>query len=178
MNGYAAELLDSSICLGDYGLENPLVTAAYNDFTSYSMLYAAGCLTSSVSGAYCFVEATSNSSLTQDSYLYYLPLDVTLPSGVASNGTCTQCASDVMAIFYNSGAGNTSLALSRTYLSAAKALDAACGDEFADTNVVFVESTTTAEASASATTTGAAATATSRTVLSAIVIAMLLVWNA
>ncbi|KAK9462707.1 uncharacterized protein V1516DRAFT_608658, partial [Lipomyces oligophaga] len=131
MDRLAVELVSSDNCQADLNLQNPLVTSAYNSFTSYRMLYSAGCIQSS-SGAYCYVEAVSNSTNSGDLALYFLPLDVSLP--VNSSLSCNSCTENTLSVYYNY-AGNTSLALSNTYVSAAKALDSQCGSSAAQTSV-------------------------------------------
>ncbi|KAK9240802.1 hypothetical protein V1525DRAFT_393952 [Lipomyces kononenkoae] len=143
MNNYAAQLLSSSICARDYQLENPIVTQAYNAFTSYGMLYSAGCLQSS-SGSYCYVDSITNSTNPGDSYLYYLPLDVSLPGG--SRPSCSSCSQNIMSIFLNY-AGNASLAISQTYLTAVQQINVFCGPNFASTAVTVMKASTTSSVS-------------------------------
>ncbi|KAK9388055.1 hypothetical protein V1515DRAFT_615141 [Lipomyces mesembrius] len=131
MDSYAKQLVASSTCAKDYQLENPLVRQAYNAFTSYSMLYSSGCL-QSTSGSYCYVDSITNSTNPGDSYLYYLPLDVSLPGG--TRPSCSSCSQNIMSIFLNY-AGNTSLAISQTYVPAAQQINVYCGPNFASTAV-------------------------------------------
>ncbi|KAK9367408.1 hypothetical protein V1509DRAFT_626549 [Lipomyces kononenkoae] len=143
MNSYATQLLASSNCAADYQLENPIVTQAYNAFTSYGMLYSAGCL-QSLSGSYCYVDSITNSTNPGDSYLYYLPLDVSLPGG--SQPSCSSCSQNIMSIFLNY-AGNASLAISQTYVPAAQQINVYCGPNFASTSVPVVRVSTTSSVS-------------------------------
>ncbi|KAK7204329.1 hypothetical protein BZA70DRAFT_189438 [Myxozyma melibiosi] len=181
MNAYGARLTTSAACLDDYELQNPLATAAYNGFTAYEVMYSAGCLSSTDSGAYCFVDAQENSSALADSYLYYLPLDVSLPNSSAP--TCSRCASDILAIFYSS-AGNTSLALSRTYAAAADAVDDDCGANFADKDVAYftpsaaaagAAASASSSASSSAAGVGGVTAARSASVVAAVVVGVMVV---
>ncbi|KAK9333235.1 hypothetical protein V1520DRAFT_303008 [Lipomyces starkeyi] len=131
MDNYAKQLVASSNCAADYQLENPLVRQAYNAFTSYSMLYSSGCL-QSTSGSYCYVDSVTNSTNPGDSYLYYLPLGVSLPGG--TRPSCSSCSQNIMSIFLNY-AGNASLAISQTYVPAAQQINVFCGPNFASTAV-------------------------------------------
>ncbi|KAK9248591.1 hypothetical protein V1506DRAFT_452395 [Lipomyces tetrasporus] len=148
MNDYASQLTASSNCATDYQLENPLVRQAYNAFTSYSMLYSSGCL-QSTSGSYCYVDSVTNSTNPGDSYLYYLPLDVSLPGGTRAG--CSSCSQDIMSIFLNF-AGNSSLSISRTYVPAAQQINVYCGPNFASTAVPVDRVSTTSSVSFAAAT--------------------------
>ncbi|KAK9451766.1 uncharacterized protein V1518DRAFT_424739 [Limtongia smithiae] len=157
MDSYGEQLVNSSNCAADYELQNPLVTEAYNAFTSYYMLYTTGCLQSE-EGSYCYVESATNTTSVADSYLYYLPLDVSLPN--ETDPTCSTCSQNIMSIFANY-AGNSSLAISRTYLSAADVIDDTCGSSFVSTSVTTTDSTSAAESSAIAAAAATASTSTS-----------------
>ncbi|KAK9469583.1 hypothetical protein V1512DRAFT_201942 [Lipomyces arxii] len=139
MNYYGTQLLSENTCLEDYELENPLVRQAYNAFTSYNMLYSSGCLKSST-GSYCYVDSVTNSTNPGDSYLYYLPLGISLPGGVRPS--CSSCSQDIMSVLFNY-AGNTSIPLSRTYVSSGQLLNINCGPNFVSTAVQPIRPETT-----------------------------------
>lgn len=138
-------------CKEDYDLQNPLVTQAYRDFISYSMIHKATCLkvknnTVKYSNStknrpkYCYTKAlfAKNASDNLDAYLYNLPYGQQYPgtSNVSSsfklsNGSemtasCSQCTHDVMHIFHANTA-NDKLPIVDTYVDAARRINKHCG---------------------------------------------------
>ncbi|KAK9478509.1 hypothetical protein V1514DRAFT_330883 [Lipomyces japonicus] len=139
MYSYARQLITKQNCGNDYALQNPQATQAFNAFVSYGILYASGCL-QSASGSYCYVDSVTNSSNPGDSYLYYLPLDISLPGGTRSS--CSNCSQNIMSVFYKY-AGYTSFPLSRTYVAAAEQINVFCGPGFVNTAVSFITPSST-----------------------------------
>lgn len=131
MASLALEIRQTSNCASDLAMNNPTVVQAYNGFLAYDTLYHAGCLTDS-DGAYCYANAVTNVSAPSSSYIYYLPLGVTLPGG--SRPACTSCLQNTMAIFAQS-AGNKTQPLSGGYGSAASVIQMTCGPTFVQTAV-------------------------------------------
>lgn len=109
-----------------------MVQQAYAGFLAYEPLYHAGCLQDSSTGSYCFADAVTNSSAPSSSYVYYLPLGVSLPA--ASSPACTECLQNTMAIFA-AAAGNASQPVSGDYAGAAGLIDKTCGDAFVNGSV-------------------------------------------
>jgi hypothetical protein len=110
---------------------NPQVTQAYTGLLAYQPSYHAGCLTDS-HGNYCFANAVTNASAPSSSYIYYLPLGVSLPGG--TQPTCDTCLQNTMRTFA-AYATNSSQPLSTDYSAAAEQVDMICGPRFAESAV-------------------------------------------
>jgi len=132
MTSFASQIRSHSNCGADYEAQNPLVLQAYTGFIAYPTLYRAGCLKSQDTGNYCFADAATNTSSPTSSYIYFLPLGVTLPS--STQPTCNGCVQDTMAIFAES-ATNVTQPVSGDYMAAAQLIDQTCGDGFVSKNV-------------------------------------------
>lgn len=132
MSSLASELKDDSNCGEDYRRQNPIVRQAYNGLVSYSPLYEASCLKNTKTSNYCFVDAVTNMTNPSNSYLYYLPLGMPLPSG--SMMTCSTCLKETMDIF-NAVAGNKSQPISTDYSIAAQMINLGCGPGFVNQTV-------------------------------------------
>lgn len=129
MTDLATRIQDPSTCGADFALQNPQVRQAYAGFLAYQPLYHAGCLTDRATGEYCFAQAVGNATAASASYIYYLPLGVSLP-GTAAPG-CGACLRDTMAVFALY-AGDQAQPLSATYAPAAAQLDGSCGSRFVE----------------------------------------------
>ena len=134
MATFAIQIKDRANCGVDYQAQNPVVLRAYDGFVSYSPVYQAGCLkadakslSSSKSDKYCFVAAIENVDEPANSYLYYLPLGISLPG--SSRPTCSSCVQQTMSIFART-AQNMSNPLSSNYVPAATFIDSGCGPNF------------------------------------------------
>ena len=131
MSNLATEIQKDENCGADYQMRNPVVTQAYTGLIAYQPSYHAGCLTDS-HGNYCFANAVTNASAPSSSYIYYLPLGVSLPGG--TQPTCDKCLQNTMSMFATYAA-NSSQPLSATYGSAAEQIDMICGPRFAESSV-------------------------------------------
>lgn len=131
MGSLAQQLRLDANCGADYNLQNPTVRQAYNGLRAYDPLYKAGCEKDDNS-TYCFASAITNSTSPSDSYIYYLPLGVSLPGG--SQPTCSGCLRNIMAIF-NEAASNKSQPINGVYASAAQLIDLGCGPGFVNATV-------------------------------------------
>lgn len=156
MASLAARIKDDNTCGPDYRAQNPLVLQAYNGLLAYPLLYKAGCLQDNSSsssspsnsslgggggdesagnnsaGGYCFASAITNALSPSDSYIYYLPLGVSLPGGARTS--CSQCLKDTMAVF-RQGARDANQPVSATYVDAAQQIDLGCGPVFVNATV-------------------------------------------
>lgn len=131
MSSLATEL-STDACKNDLSLENPVAAQAYNALVAYDTLYAASCLTSSTTGNYCYADAVSNSSAPTSSYIYYLPLGMSLPGG--ARPACTECLQDTMAIFA-AASGSRQSGFRNNYAQAANVVDLTCGPSFVEAGV-------------------------------------------
>ncbi|KAF7880812.1 uncharacterized protein EAF02_006703 [Botrytis sinoallii] len=132
MSSIASNITSTTACSVDLLAANPLVTQARLGLLAYSTLFTASCLKDPSNGAYCYAQAVTNSSSPTDSYIYYLPLNTSLPGG--SQPTCNQCLKNTMAIFESAGAVRTS-AIAGTYAQAAGMVNVQCGPGFVNASL-------------------------------------------
>ncbi|KAI9775267.1 MAG: hypothetical protein M1839_001319 [Geoglossum umbratile] len=135
MSTLARNIKLPSNCGSDYNAQNPLVVQAYQGLLAYEPLYRAGCAAAPSTGSYCFANAITNTTNTADSYVYFLPLGITLPGG--ARPTCNSCLQSTMAI-YAAFAGNTTQPLSGTYVSAAQQINIGCGPNFVNATATHI----------------------------------------
>jgi hypothetical protein len=129
MSKYASQIRTPDNCGLDYASQNPLVIQAYMGFSAYDVMYQASCLKDSA-GAYCFADAITNVTLVADSYPYYLPFGLTLPS--TEPLSCDPCVQQTMQTFANNPGGTL---LANTYPSAAQQINSQCGTNYVPTQV-------------------------------------------
>lgn len=132
MSSLASILIEDRACASDISSGNPLVEQALLGLKAYEPLYTASCLKDPTTSAYCFAEAITNSSNPTDSYIYFLPLNVSLVGG--SQPTCDSCLQDTMAVF-ESASSDRSSALVDTYVLAAQQINVNCGPQFVNTSL-------------------------------------------
>ncbi|GAB7357430.1 hypothetical protein MBLNU459_g8355t1 [Dothideomycetes sp. NU459] len=132
MASLAQQIQQSSNCGADLAAQNPQVQQAYDGFVAYQPLYHAGCLKNSQTGSYCFSDAATNSSSPTSSYIYFLPLGVSLPG--STTPTCSSCLRNTMEIFA-SAATNSSQPISNVYAGAATLIDQHCGTGFVNASI-------------------------------------------
>ncbi|KAK6066571.1 C6 transcription factor [Seiridium cupressi] len=127
LGGVADKLIDSDNCEDDYQEENSVVVQVYQGLKSYQPLYSASCLQDAETSAYCFANAITNSSAIADTYLYYLPLNISYPNSTTPD--CNQCTQNVMGIFQAATADRDS-GIAYTYAEAAETVNAHCGASY------------------------------------------------
>lgn len=127
LDGLADDVVDSANCADDYAQENSVVVQVYQGLKAYKPLYSASCLQDAETSAYCFASAVTNSSAIADTYLYYLPLNLSYPA--TKIPTCNQCNQNVLGIFQAATADRSS-ALANTYQDAAEVVNSQCGAGF------------------------------------------------
>ena len=133
MSSFALTLRSSAACQDDYNEENPQVRQAYAGLLAYDVSYNASCLKDGQDGGnYCFADAITNRSSPSDSYVYYLPLGLALPSG--SLPTCDACLSRTMAV-YAAAASNRSQPLNLDYVDSATMVNQMCGPAFVEATI-------------------------------------------
>ncbi|KAF7535234.1 hypothetical protein G7054_g5538 [Neopestalotiopsis clavispora] len=120
----ASNLTDSANCADDYEQQNSVVVQAYLGLKGYQPLYSASCLQDPETSAYCFANAVTNSSAIADTYLYYLPLNISYPNTTTPD--CNSCTKNVLGIF-QAATADRDAAIASTYVSAADAVNAQCG---------------------------------------------------
>ena len=138
MASFALDLRSSSACSSDYDKQQPTVRQAYNGLVSYDLLYRSICTKSTPSAAnnnsadFCYTNAVTNLSSPTDSYIYFLPLGITLPA--SSQPTCSQCLKQTMEL-YGPAARNKSQPVSLTYANAAQQVNLNCGPDFVNQSI-------------------------------------------
>lgn len=128
----AKNLTDASNCGTDYNLGNSVVVQSYIAMIAYPTLYSATCLKDPDSAAYCFANGVTNLTTPSNFYVYFLPLNVSLPG--SSTPTCNWCLQKTMGI-YQSAAANRALPIANTYVSAAQQVNTLCGPTFVNTTL-------------------------------------------
>ncbi|KAJ5121785.1 hypothetical protein N7526_008722 [Penicillium atrosanguineum] len=142
MTNLASQMLSDSNCGQDYQSGNSFVQGAYEDLIAYEPMYLATCLTNSVTGDYCFVDAVQNSTAPNDYNVYFMPLGTTIGT---SKLTCGQCLKDTMTTFAQ-WATVDGQALDTTYLPSARNVNDLCGAGFAKVNITVGSDTVTSGA--------------------------------
>lgn len=140
MSSFAATLRSPTACQDDYNAENPQVRQAYAGLLAYDVSYNASCLKNDPdpddvqqdNDNYCFANAVTNASSPTDSYVYYLPLGITLPPG--SLPTCDYCLTATMAV-YAAAAMNKSQPLNLDYDASATMVNEMCGPSFVNATI-------------------------------------------
>lgn len=132
MSHFAGNMTLPSTCAGDLQLRNPLIEEAFLGLTAYKTLYTASCLRHPVTSAYCFANAITNTSSPADSYIYFLPLNVSLVGG--SQPTCDACLHNTMAVF-EAASADRSQAVATTYVSAAMQVNVHCGPTYVNSSL-------------------------------------------
>jgi len=132
LSNLANNLTTPANCQSDYKAQNPIVAQILTSLVAYKPLYQASCLKNPASGAYCFADAITNASSPTDAYVYYLPLNNSLPGG--SQPTCSACLQNTMAVF-DSAAANRTQPVSSTYAAAAQLINVQCGPGFVNASI-------------------------------------------
>lgn len=145
MSTLANNLTASGNCGSDYENGNSIVQEIHVGLLSYETLYQASCLKNPSTGSYCFADAITNSSSPTDSYIYYLPVNTSLPGG--TNPTCDTCLQNTMAVF-QAAAANTTLPVSPLYVPAAEEINIVCGSNFVNATIPLAKKLSTTSSAA------------------------------
>ncbi|TVY51171.1 hypothetical protein LCER1_G007470 [Lachnellula cervina] len=132
MTSFASNITQTSACSSDLSSKNPLIVSAQLGLQAYKPMYQASCLRNPSTNAYCFADAITNSSNPSDSFIYHLPLNVTLPGG--SMPTCNNCLQQAMAVF-EAASSDRAGALASDYVPAAMQVNAICGPTFVNASL-------------------------------------------
>ncbi|KAI2642589.1 hypothetical protein GGS21DRAFT_486410 [Xylaria nigripes] len=133
-NDLASHLIDDDNCGKEFETENALVVQTHQGMKAYGTVYKATCLIDKddTSSNYCFTNAITNNTTPSNSYLYYLPLNSTLPETAAPS--CGSCTRQIMQI-YQAATSNRKADIVNTYPSAAEQINSECGANFVDTSL-------------------------------------------
>jgi len=132
MASLAANISASANCASDLLKRNPLIQQAELGLKAYKPLYSASCLRNPQTSSYCYADAITNSTSPNDPYIYFLPLNFTLPGG--KQPTCNACLKGSMAIF-SAASSDRKSAIANTYLSAAQQINLRCGPGFVNSSL-------------------------------------------
>ncbi|KAH6850030.1 hypothetical protein B0I37DRAFT_102812 [Chaetomium sp. MPI-CAGE-AT-0009] len=135
-------------CGADYNRGLSTVVDAYNGMVAYAPVYSAGCLRDPETGAYCYANAVTNRTNPSSTYIYFLPLNSTLPG--ATVPACGYCLQRTMAIYQAATADRTQL-IANTYVTAAEQVNVICGPDFANETLAEVPTSSAPTMSRSAT---------------------------
>ncbi|KIM95100.1 hypothetical protein OIDMADRAFT_172233 [Oidiodendron maius Zn] len=135
MNGLSGNL--TKACTSDITAKNPAILQAQLGLNAYKTLYTASCLRNPSTSAYCFADAITNASSPSDSYIYYLPLNVSFPGGSAP--TCSTCLVNTMAVLEEATSDRNS-PIASDYADAAQQINLHCGPGFVNTSLAAVSS--------------------------------------
>ncbi|KAK4106021.1 hypothetical protein N658DRAFT_414512 [Parathielavia hyrcaniae] len=128
LNNLAGELILPENCGADYQAGGAVVVDAYVAMRAYAPVYSAGCLRDPDSGAYCYASAATNrTNRTGNAYLYFLPLNKTLPGTTVPD--CGECLRGTMAV-YQAATADRRQWIANTYVAAAKQINTVCGPGF------------------------------------------------
>lgn len=135
MNVLSSNLTD--VCSSDLAAKNPMVVQAQFGLKAYTPLYTASCLRNPSTSSYCFADAVTNTSSPTDSYVYYLPLNVSFPG--TGHPTCSDCLVNTMGVFEEATSDRNS-PLAAYYPIAAQQVNVHCGPAFVSTNLAAAKS--------------------------------------
>lgn len=127
LDSLATNLTSSANCGADYANGNSVVVRAYQGLKAYRPLYGASCLKDPTTSAYCFANAVTNLTTPSNVYLYFLPLNLTMPS--IAQPSCNWCNQQTMGIF-QAATAHRNQAIASTYTNASAQVNAVCGAGF------------------------------------------------
>jgi hypothetical protein len=135
LTSLANQLISAENCGADFELGKTVIVDAYLAMRAYAPVYSAGCLRDPDSGAYCYANAVTNLTNPSTTYLYFLPLNKTLPGSTVP--ACGECLRQTMAV-YQAATGDRRQMIANTYVGAAKQVNTICGPEFVNETLAAV----------------------------------------
>lgn len=132
MQKAARNLTETENCETEWKNGLSTVMQAYRGLMSYEMMYTATCLQDPDSENYCFATAVTNTSTPSDTYLYFLPYNLSMPG--SSTPSCTWCNQETMGIFH-AAASNRRQLIATTYEGAARQVNTMCGQSFVNSTL-------------------------------------------
>jgi hypothetical protein len=122
-------------CGREYDAGATAIIDVYDAMTAYAPVYGAGCLRDDETSAYCYANAVTNQTNYSMAYVYFLPLNKSLPG--ATVAPCNFCLQQTMALYQASTADRRQL-ISLTYEAAAKQVNTICGPGFVNESLAPV----------------------------------------
>lgn len=129
MRQLGKDFISDDNCGADYRRGQPSVVDAYRAMMAYAPIYSAGCLRDPDTGAYCYANAVTNLTNPSTTYIYFLPLNKTLPATTVP--ACSYCLQQTMALFQAATADRRQMIVN-TYTTAADQINTICGPDFAN----------------------------------------------
>lgn len=127
MDKAAKNLTSSDNCEAEWNEGLSTVMQAYRGLMAYEMMYTATCLQDPDDEDYCFASAVTNTSTPSDTFLYFLPYNLSLPG--SSTPSCNWCIQETMGVFHSATADRRQL-IATTYENAARQVNTICGSDF------------------------------------------------
>ncbi|RKF65786.1 putative c6 zinc finger domain containing protein [Erysiphe neolycopersici] len=158
---YSLNLTRSDACGPDISHSNPQIESALLGLRAYKTLYTVSCLRTSspvvncnqkshLSGpdktissigrpedSYCFANAITNTTNPSNSFIYFLPLNVSLVGSAVP--TCNTCLQSTMSVFQLETANRSSV-LAHNYHQAASQVNVVCGPQFVNASLAVAVS--------------------------------------
>lgn len=128
----ADQFQQDSNCGGELANGNTVVTKAYEGLKAYQPLYSATCLKEPKSQGYCYATAATDTKDFSSVYLYYLPLNRSMPD--TATPSCNWCNQQTMGIF-QSATANRKASIAATYASGSAIMNKACGPEYVNSTL-------------------------------------------
>ncbi|KAK8090199.1 hypothetical protein PG997_005160 [Apiospora hydei] len=119
-------------CGGELASGNTVVTKAYEGLKAYQPLYSATCLKEPESQAYCYATAATDTKDFSSVYLYYLPLNRSMPD--TATPSCDWCNQQTMGIF-QSFSSNRKSSIAATYTGGSAVMNRVCGAEYVNSTL-------------------------------------------
>ncbi|KHJ31537.1 putative c6 zinc finger domain containing protein [Erysiphe necator] len=156
LHSYSQNLTKHDACGLDLSHSNPQIESALLGLRAYQILYTVSCLRTSSpvvninqkghpitpnqtfssigrpEDSYCFADALTNISNPSNSFIYYLPLNVSLVGSAVP--TCTTCLQSTMSVFQLATANRSSI-IASNYAKAASQVNVVCGPEFVNASL-------------------------------------------
>ncbi|KAF4124232.1 hypothetical protein GMORB2_5948 [Geosmithia morbida] len=127
MAASAQNLTASENCGDEFDDGLSLVMQVYNGLLNYRTMYTATCLQDPDSDQYCYAGAVTNTTSASDSYIYYLPYNLSLSA--STTPSCSWCNGRTMDVFH-AASSDRDLLISETYVGAARIFDNWCDPDF------------------------------------------------
>ncbi|KAK8114864.1 C6 transcription factor, partial [Apiospora kogelbergensis] len=132
LNDLADKFQQSGNCGNELSSGNTVVTKAYQGLKAYQPLFSATCLKEPETQAYCYAEAATDTKDFSSVYLYYLPLNRSMPD--ASTPGCNWCNQQTMGIF-QSATSNRKSSIAATYEGGSTVMNKACGAQYVNSTL-------------------------------------------
>ncbi|KAK8019302.1 hypothetical protein PG990_004440 [Apiospora arundinis] len=128
----ADKFQQSGNCGNELSSGNTVVTKAYQGLKAYQPLFSATCLKEPETQAYCYAKAATDSKSISSVYLYYLPLNRSMPD--TASPACNWCNQQTMGIF-QSATANRKSSIAATYEGGSAVMNRVCGAQYVNSTL-------------------------------------------